>query len=73
MRQIKKRILSLLTAILMLSAIVPIEALAASGNGHYFVPLGTVTETGNQNDGTAAFETDAAVYINPAYIDVIDK
>ena len=33
--------------------------------------MGAVTESRNKYYGTASFETDAAVYINPTYIDVI--
>ena len=71
MHKMKKRILLLLTAILLLVSIVPTEALAVSSNGRHSAQMGAATEFGNKNYGTIPFETDAAVYINPAYTDVI--
>ena len=69
----KKRILSLVTAILLFVSLIPIEALAGSGRGNSSREKGTLTGSGNYNESSASFETDASVYINPVYIDVINE
>lgn len=69
----KKRILSLVTAILLLVSIVPTEALAAPGNGHHSAKIGAMTKSEKRNGGASSFETDAAVYVNPIYMDVITE
>lgn len=69
----KKRMLSLVTVILLLVSLIPTEVLAAKGAGKYPTEIGTPTESENQDDGTIYYETDAAVYINPIYKDVIGE
>ena len=60
-----------MTATLLLVSIIPTEAQAASSSRRHSAQMGAVTESRNKYYGTASFETDAAVYINPTYIDVI--
>lgn len=70
----KKRMLSLIvTAILLLVSFVPTEALAAPGVENPSTEKEALNESQNYDDGAISFETDAAVYINPVYIDVITE
>ncbi len=69
----KKRLLSLVTTILMLASFVPTEALAVSGRENPFVRMGASTEFKNQDESGVSFETDSVVYINPIYRDVITE
>lgn len=67
----KKKFLSLLAAILLLVLIIPTEALATSSNGRHSSQVGAENKSGNEKHGTVSLETDAAIYINPIYMDVI--
>lgn len=69
----KKRLLSLMTTILLLASFVPTEALAVSGRENPSARMGASTEFKNQDESGVSFETDSAVYINPIYRDVITE
>lgn len=69
----KKRMLSLAIAILLLVSLIPTEVFAGSGTGNSSGKRGTLTEPGEYNENISSFETDAEVYINPIYIDVMDE
>lgn len=69
----KKRILSLTAAILLFVSLIPIEGLAGSGRGNLSGERETLTGLEIYNEKIPSFETDASVYINPVYIDVISE
>ena len=69
----KKKMLSLVTAILLLVSFMPMETLAASDVGNISTEEGALSEPESQDNRALSFETDAVVYINPVYIDVITE